>query len=241
MKDELFKEPLSRATDFTFNRDVAAVFDDMVHRSIPFYGEVQNMIVDLVAHYYQDETLVYDLGCSTGVLIAKLAAALPGLKGIVGLDNSEPMIEKTRERLAGLPSKVPIDLVCEDLRDFEPKRASAVIMNYTLQFVRPLYREHVMRHIFEGLVPGGILILSEKVLEDSTDISRLFVDMYYQFKRRQGYSDMEISQKREQLENVLVPYKVSEQRELLQRCGFREVEIFFKWNNFASFVAIRSL
>ena len=91
LKDELFKEPLSRATDFTFNRDVAAVFDDMVHRSIPFYGEVQNMIVDLVAHYYQDETLVYDLGCSTGVLIAKLAAALPGLKGIVGLDNGWKM------------------------------------------------------------------------------------------------------------------------------------------------------
>ncbi len=241
MKDELFKKPLSRLTDFQFSEDVAGVFDDMLNRSIPFYDQVQNAIVDLVAGYYQPGTRVYDLGCSTGLMMAKLLDGIPELAEVVGIDDSEAMINKTAERFDATAHKDRVSLHCEDLRTSAISNASAVIMNYTLQFVRPLYREQVVGRIYEALQPGGVLILSEKVLEDSTNVSRLFIDMYYQFKRRQGYSNLEISQKREMLENVLIPYKVGEQRELLTKCGFAEVETFFKWFNFASFIAVKKL
>ena len=151
------------------------------------------------------------------------------------------MIAKSRERLGLLKSPVPVTLTCTDIRELAIENTSAVIMNYTLQFIRPLYREQVVRKIYRALNPGGIFILSEKVLEESTHISRLFVDMYYRFKRRQGYSELEISRKREQLENVLIPYKVDEQYELLRKAGFDQAEIFFKWNNFTSFIAIKNL
>lgn len=241
MKDELFKKPLTRLTDFQFSDDVAAVFDDMLNRSVPFYNEVQNAIVDLVAHHYQAGTRIYDLGCSTGLMIAKLLDGISDLEEIVGIDDSQAMIDKTAQRFENVPRGERVVLRCEDLRTADMGNASAVIMNYTLQFVRPLYREQVVRRIFEALQPGGVFVLSEKVLEDSTNISRLFIDMYYQFKRRQGYTSLEISQKREMLENVLIPYKVSEQRELLSKCGFAEVETFFKWHNFASFIAIKKI
>ena len=241
MKDELFKGPMSKAVGFEFNRDVAEVFDDMLSRSIPFYGEVQNMILDYVNDFYQPGTAIYDLGCSTGMMIAKLAASLKGVDKIVGVDNSRPMIDKAGQLLAKIPSQIPIELACRDIRDVQIENASAVVMNYTLQFIRPLYRARVLGNIFRGLRPGGIFILSEKVLEESTQISRLFIDMYYRFKRRQGYSEMEISQKRECLENVLIPYKVKEHYQLLEKCGFEQVEPFFKWNNFASFIAIKRM
>ena len=241
MKDRLFREPLSKLADFEFNEDVAAVFDDMIHRSIPFYREIQSMIVDFVGHFYQRESSIYDLGCSTGSMIAALVRAHPEIHQIIGLDNSSPMIEKAKQRITRLKPKPAIHFNCRDLRDTTVENASVVIMNYTLQFVRPLYRDSIVKKIFQGLNPGGIFILSEKVLEDSTHISRLFIDMYYQFKKRQGYSDLEISQKRERLENVLIPYKVNELRELLLSAGFDQVETFFKWHNFTSMIAIKSL
>ena len=241
MKDELFKEPNDSIAGFEFDERVAAVFDDMLYRSVPFYSEAQAMIIDFVKHFYQEGSTVYDLGCSTGTMIAALAQKLPGIDTIIGVDNAAPMIEKARGRLKSLELAPHIELKTGDLRETEIANAAAVIMSYTLQFIRPLYREKVVRRIFEGLNPGGIFILSEKVLEDSTHLSRLFAEMYYQFKRRQGYSELEISRKREKLENVLIPYTVSEQRTLLKAVGFDQVEIFFKWHNFASFLAVKPL
>jgi tRNA (cmo5U34)-methyltransferase len=241
VKDRIFREPVDRLAGFEFNDEVAAVFDDMLDRSIPFYQEIQAMIVDFVGYFYQAESWIYDLGCSTGLTIAKLLAAFNGIEKIVGVDTSQPMIDKSRQRLADLPGAERVELVHGDIREIEIQRASVVIMNYTLQFIRPLYRERVVRAIYEGLQPGGALMLSEKVLEESTLLSRLFVDMYYRFKRKQGYSELEISQKRERLENVLVPYQVNELRELLSKAGFDHVDVFFKWHNFASLIAIKGL
>jgi len=241
MRDELFKAPLTQVAGFEFNEDTVRVFDDMLHRSIPFYDEIQRMILDYAGQFYQPKTAVYDLGCSTGTLIATLAANLPHIDRLVGVDNSEPMIRTARERLNALQLPPPIELLCQDLRETPIENASVAVMSYTLQFIRPLYRVKTVRRIYEGLEPGGIFLLSEKVLEDSTYLSQTFVDMYYRFKRRQGYSEMEISQKRERLENVLIPYKMGEQRELLAEAGFQQAEVFFKWNNFASFIAVKPL
>lgn len=241
MRDELFKEPVNRFADFEFNREVAAVFDDMVSRSIPFYAEIQSMIVDFVSHFFQEGAAIYDLGCSTGSMIARLVARLEGNYRILGIDNAPAMLEKAEKRLKQLAPECEVTWHSTDLRELKIESAMAVIMNYTLQFIRPLYRARVIRQIYQGLNPGGIFILSEKVLDSGTHLNRLFADMYYQFKRRQGYSELEISRKRERLENVLVPYSVREQLELLHESGFRQVEIFFKWNNFASFIAIKDL
>lgn len=239
--DRIFREPLSKTTGFTFDDKVAGVFDDMARRSIPNYTQVQDTIADLVGQFYQDGTRIYDLGCSTGAMAARLALAWPGIEEIVAVDNAPPMIGKARANLAALES--PVTFTCRqgDLREMDLENASVVILNYTLQFVRPLYREQVMRSIFNQLNPGGLLILSEKVLEESTGLSRVFIDAHYRFKRAQGYTEMEISQKRELLENVLIPYKVSELVELLGRAGFQESGVFFKWCNFASLMALKPL
>lgn len=239
MRDELFREPLNMTAGFEFNREVAEVFDDMLLRSIPFYGETQKMILELVANFYMRGTAIYDLGCSTGILIQRLVEHLPGIAKIIGVDNSAPMVEKAQNRLAGLQTETQIELVCDDLRQLTIEPASVVIMNYTLQFIRPLTRPRVLKRLFEGLVPGGALILSEKVLEESNAVTQLFIDMYYRFKRNQGYTELEISRKRERLENILVPYKVDEQLDLLKEAGFEDCGLFFKWHNFASFVAIK--
>jgi len=241
VKDRIFREPLSKLSGFDFDEQVAEVFDDMLDRSIPFYAEVQKMILELTSHFYQSSSAVYDLGCSPGLMIEALMQRFPQMAHLVGLDNSAPMIDKARQRLESLPFSGQLELTCSDIREAQVRNASVVIMNYTLQFIRPLHRNKVVSHIYDGLLPGGIFILSEKVLEDSNHISRLFIDMYYRFKRRQGYSELEISQKRERLENVLVPYTVTELRQILRESGFEEVETFFKWNNFASLLAIKKL
>ncbi len=241
MKDRIFREPLSKLAGFEFDARVAEVFDDMLDRSIPFYAEVQRMIVDLVSHYYQEGSAIYDLGCSTGILQAKLIQAYPQIAHTVGVDSSEAMIAKARERLEAMPFAGRLELIHGDIRQEPIENASIVIMNYTLQFVRPLHRNQVVQQIFDGLLPGGIFILSEKVIEESNHLSRLFIDMYYRFKRRQGYTEMEISQKRERLENVLIPYQSAELRALLDQAGFEAAETFFKWNNFTSLIAVKGL
>lgn len=241
VKDRIFREPLSQLSGFQFDEQVAEVFDDMLDRSIPFYDEVGKMILEFVGHYYQASSSIYDLGCSTGILLGALIKRFPMIHELVGLDNSPAMIHKTQSRLEPLNFAGKLQLQCKNLRDAKLSNASVVIMNYTLQFVRPLHRNKVVASVYQGLLPGGIFILSEKVLEESNQVSRLFIDMYYRFKRRQGYSEMEISQKRERLENVLVPYTVSELQEILQESGFNEADIFFKWHNFASIIAIKQL
>ena len=239
MKDEIFRKQLPFVADFEFDDQVAEVFEDMLHRSIPFYSEIQKMILDWAKTFYRPETAICDLGCSTGALLALLANHMPDVSRYVGVDSAAAMIAKAKANFQQHPACDRIELMEGDLREVTLPTSSVVVMNYTLQFIRPLYRHQVVRNIFEALIPGGALILSEKVLEDSTHLSRLFIEAYYGFKRRQGYSDLEISQKRERLENVLVPYKISEHRTLLSDCGFDQVEIFFKWHNFASFIAIK--
>jgi len=241
MKDRLFRKPSDKLAGFEFNQEVADVFDDMLARSIPFYDEVGRMIVELAEEYYLEGSGIYDLGCSTGLLAASLLRQIKAVSRIVAVDNSAPMIEKCRQRFAGLPDAARIQLQQGDIRDQSIENASVVNMSYTLHFIRPLYRLNVVRKIHDGLLPGGIFILSEKVLEESNHLSRLFIDMYYRFKCRQGYSEMEISSKREKLENVLVPYQLPELQTLLAEAGFRQVGVFFKWHNFASLVAIKDL
>jgi len=226
---------------FDFDQSVARVFDDMANRSIPHYQSVQSMIRELSLDWYKKGTKIFDLGCSTGNTILMLRKAFQEKDiavELVGVDNSVPMLEAAGHKLKAQGFS-DVSLVQEDLEKVDLQGASVVIMNYTLQFVPPLSREKIIRGIYEALSPPGILLVSEKTRQSDTNISRFFQQAYYGFKRSMGYSQMEISQKREALENVLIPYTRSEIERLFHRSGFQEVEPFFTWFNFSSYLCLK--
>jgi tRNA (cmo5U34)-methyltransferase len=238
--DRLFADPRQRAADFRFDGSTARVFDDMLNRSVPFYGEIQRMTTEIAADFAVPGTKLYDLGCSTGTTLLALEHFVSPEVGFVGIDSSPEMLEKARTKLDALRSGRAVELQCRDLHeDIEIRDASVVVLTLTLQFVRPLHRDRVVRTVFEGLNPQGALILVEKVTEGDTLFNRLFIKYYYDMKRRHGYSELEISQKREALENVLIPYRFEENRELLLRSGFRHVQEFFRWYNFCGMIAVK--
>ncbi|MBI2963512.1 MAG: carboxy-S-adenosyl-L-methionine synthase CmoA [Deltaproteobacteria bacterium] len=237
--DRVFADPGRKVSDFTFNAETAQVFDDMLDRSVPGYREIQRMICELAGDFAADGTAVYDLGCSTGTTIRNLDA-LPQQVRLVGVDASEAMLEKARENFAVSPLRHPFTLACRDLNEgAHVEEASVVVLSLTLQFVRPLYRERTLRDIRGGLRDDGCLILVEKILGEESLLNRLFIQHYHEFKQRNGYSEIEIAKKREALENVLTPYRLKENEEMLHGVGFRAVDVFFKWYNFAGLLACK--
>ena len=239
-KDTLFSEQRGEVRDFDFGKDTAVVFDDMLNRSVPYYSEMQRMIGEISADYAVDGTRVYDLGCSTCAAFFELDRVLPKNIKFVGVDFSNEMLVQAREKIAGQDFKRDHELICADLNDeIEIKNASVVIMNLTLQFIRPVRRHLMMNNIVRGMVPGGCLLVVEKVLSKDSKINRSFIKYYYDFKQRNGYSEMEIAQKREALENVLIPYRLEENYELFLSSGFSFCDVFFKWYNFCGIIAVK--
>jgi tRNA (cmo5U34)-methyltransferase len=239
-KDEVFRGEIEKASDFKFGENVAKVFDDMVNRSVPFYGEIQRMMAELAADHAKAGSDVYDLGCSTGATMIGMNTMVDQEIRFIGVDDSREMLDKCKSKLMELGFSRPYELRCVDLgQGVKVENASVVVLCLTLQFVRPIYREQVLKNIYDGLNPGGVLILVEKILAEESIFNRDFINYYYNYKRRNNYSEMEISQKREALENVLVPYKLSENISLLRDRGFDHCEVFFKWYNFAGLVATK--
>ena len=239
-KDEVFRHSIQKPSDFRFSSKVATVFDDMVNRSVPFYEEMQRMIAELAADHYQEDGIVYDLGCSTGTTMIHMDAAIPESVAFIGIDDSKDMLDKCRLKLQHAGFTRPIALKVFDLNTtVEVENAGVVILCLTLQFVRPINRERLIKKIYEGMNTDAVIIIIEKVLAEDSSFNRDFINYYYEMKRRNHYSEMEISQKREALENVLIPYKLSENITLLREAGFKHVEVFFKWYNFAGFIAKR--
>jgi tRNA (cmo5U34)-methyltransferase len=239
MKDELFSDKRTAIGDFEFGRETARVFDDMLIRSVPNYVETQRMMAELTIDFALPGTRVFDLGCSTATTFVNLDPLLPKDVAFVGVDSSPDMLKKAEEKLAQAHVSRPYELRCGAIEDIVVENASVVILNLTLQFVRPIHRPDVIRRIASGLVEGGCLILVEKILSPNSRLNRLFIDHYYDFKRRNGYSELEISQKREALENVLVPFHGQENRELVLRNGFAACDEFLRWYNFCGLVALK--
>lgn len=236
-KDEVFRESLTKPSDFKFNSKVAGVFDDMVHRSVPFYEEMQRMIGELAADHFQDNTDIYDLGCSTGATLIQMNGTVPEHIPFVGIDDSSDMLDKCARNLKESGIKRNVRLEIGDLnKGIDISNASVVVLCLTLQFVRPINREKLLKRIFSGLVNDGVLIIIEKILAEDSSFNRDFIKYYYDLKKRNHYSDMEIAQKREALENVLIPYKLSENITLFREAGFSHCEVFFKWYNFSGFI-----
>lgn len=239
--DKVFSEEIKKPSDFKFGATVANAFDDMVERSVPFYTEIQRMIIELAAEHALPNTNVIDLGCSTGTTMIGLNPFVDNSIKFVGIDDSSEMLKKCNLKLQEENFQREYELVLGDLhQEVNIENASVVILCLTLQFVRPIYREKLLKRIFDGLVPGGVLIISEKVLAEDSLFNRNFIKYYYDYKRRNQYSEMEISQKREALENVLIPYKLSENITMLREAGFSHTETFFKWYNFTGFIAIKN-
>jgi tRNA (cmo5U34)-methyltransferase len=242
-KDTVFNGSQERASDFEFDAQVAAVFDDMLVRSVPFYREQQNMINRIGRKLWQPGTTAYDLGCSTATTLLGLSSELPSAARLVGYDNSRPMLDQARRKIVESHLEDRIELryadLNGDLSELVLENAGIVTMCWTLQFVRPLRRDDLIQWIYNGLNDEGVLIVTEKILTNNGHMNRFFVDYYYEFKRSQGYSDTEILRKREALENVLIPYRLEENLELFHRNGFQIVETFFQWFNFAGFLCVK--
>lgn len=235
-RDQLF-DSVSKVEDFVFDDKVAKVFDDMIRRSVPFYDEVQRMVVEIAANFMSRDGVHYDIGCSTGTTIANLIRLVPDDIPIrcVGIEPSHAMVERARQKLEFAADYV--DIIESDVQRFDGlKNAQVITMLYTLQFIRPIDRLDVLKKIRKALLPGGVFILAEKVLADTHFARRLYIDLYHKYKRRQGYSDTEISKKREALENVLIPCANEENMTLLRQAGFDEVEQAFRWYNFGLYI-----
>lgn len=225
--------------DFVFDEKVATVFEDMINRSVPGYRTILSMIGVLAKKYYQEDTRIYDLGCSLGGASLAMAAELSsGSLEILAVDNSEAMIKKLSEKLSssGIGS---INCHCDDILEIAIDNASVVVLNFTLQFIEPACRQALMKKIYQGLRPGGILIVSEKILLPNAELNELMIELYHEFKESQGYSKLEISQKRTALENVLIPETLEQHRSRLQKEGFRAFDAWFQCFNFASMVAFK--
>lgn len=238
--DKIFKNKVEQSSDFKFDASVANVFDDMVVRSVPFYLEFQRMITELAKDYAIPNSSLYDLGCSTGTTMLSLNKVLDESVKFVGVDNSLEMLEMCRENFKKEGFTRQHELLAIDLnKTFEIKEASVVVLCLSLQFIRPVHRYKLLQSIYRQMNYGGCIILIEKILSENAEFNRQSIKYYYDFKRRNSYDDMEIAQKREALENVLIPYKLGENIEMLTEARFRSVETFFKWHNFAGIVGFK--
>lgn len=241
-EDRLFAGAGAPPRDFVFDERVVRVFPDMIQRSVPGYGLIVPMIGLLARRYARADTRIYDLGCSLGAVSFAVSEAVDaeGIR-IVAVDSSEAMIERLRRTLAEAPQppRVPIQPVCQDIRSVEIVDASVVVLNFTLQFIDPPDRGPLLQRIARGLRPGGILLLSEKIRFESDQEQALQTDWHHDFKRAQGYSELEIARKRDALENVLLPETLDAHRQRLQAAGFQAVHGWFQAFNFVSLLATR--
>lgn len=241
-KDSIYADHESAAGPFEFNEAVARVFPDMLRRSIPGYAASIQAIGVLAARYVRPDTRCYDLGCSLGAatLAMRRNIEATGCR-IVAIDNAPAMVERCRDAVAAdqSDSSVEIAVVEGDIRDINITRASMAVMNYTLQFLPVEERDDMIARIHTGMVDGGVLVVSEKIVDDDPEVEHLMVELHRDFKRRNAYSDMEISRKRTALENILVPETLGAHERRLRDAGFRHVGVWLKYFNFLSLVAIR--
>ncbi|MCT8589439.1 carboxy-S-adenosyl-L-methionine synthase CmoA [Glaesserella parasuis] len=239
-KDALFSAPIEKLGDFTFDESVAEVFPDMIQRSVPGYSNIITAIGMLASRFVTDQSNVYDLGCSrgAGILSIRRNVEKTGVR-IIGVDNSEPMVERCRRHLEAYHSDIPVEILCDDIRHIEIKNASMVVLNFTLQFLPREDRLALLRKIYQGLNPNGVLVLSEKFTFEDNTINELLIDLHHTFKRANGYSELEVSQKRTALENVMRTDSIDTHKARLKEAGFSQVDLWFQCFNFGSMITIK--
>lgn len=239
MRDQIYAQS-QQVKDFTFDNSVVEVFPDMIQRSVPGYSTIISTIEKLTENFHQADSRLYDLGCSLGAatLSMRKAVTKPGCE-IIGLDNSEAMVERCRLHIGAYKSDVPVSIELADILDYPLKNASVVVMNFTLQFIPKEQRQDLINRIYQSLKPNGLLIVSEKLKWENQIIHNVINDLHLDFKRTNGYSELEISQKRSAIENVM---KIDSEQDHLERfkaAGFENASIWYQCFNFSSFVAVK--
>ena len=238
--DNIYASALEDLNQFRFDHDVVNVFPDMIKRSVPGYATIVGMIGNLAERYAQADSNCYDLGCSLGAATLAMRHRIASNNcRIIGIDNSSAMIERCRNVIEADSGEIPVELICGDLQSLDIHNASVVVLNFTLQFLPPLQRKYILTRIYSGLLPGGVLILSEKVAFNEQPHQDLMIELHHNFKRANGYSDLEIAQKRSAIENVLIPETLETHKERLKNSGFSSSDVWFQCFNFASMIAIK--
>ncbi|MDU6411433.1 MAG: carboxy-S-adenosyl-L-methionine synthase CmoA [Yersiniaceae bacterium] len=240
-RDTLFSAPIAKLGDWTFDERVAEVFPDMIQRSVPGYSNIISMIGMLAGRFVRPGSQVYDLGCSLGAatLSMRRNIEVPGCR-IIAVDNSPAMVERCRRHIDAFRAETPVEVIEADIRDVPIENASLVVLNFTLQFLKPDDRQQLLDTICRGLRPGGALVLSEKFSFEDGDIGELLFNMHHDFKRANGYSELEISQKRSMLEDVMLTDSVETHKARLHQAGFDHVETWFQCFNFGSLLALKA-
>lgn len=232
MRDEIFKNEIKK--QFEFDENVASVFDDMISRSVPFYRQSCELSAEILAKSLEKNKKVIDLGCSTAYFLLNLFEKRPDLK-LYGVDNSNDMLKIAKAKAKAYGAK--INFKNADILECDFKGFSGVILNYTLQFIRPIKRAEFLEKIASQMAKNGLLIVAEKLIFEDKILANQMIEIYENYKQNQGYSRFEIAQKRKALENVLIPFSENENRQMLLNAGFKSVEVIFKWCNFAVFLA----
>ena len=237
-KDLIYSHPREAVDPFRFDEAVTEVFQDMIERSVPGYGTTLEMISLVARKFARPFTRGYDLGSSLGASTFAMRQGM-NLNGcsVVAVDNSEPMMARLAELVAATEGGVPVQMICDDIRNVAIDNASLVTLNFTLQFIPPQERLSLLTHIHDGLVDGGALVLSEKIVFPNSHEQDLQTELHHAFKGANGYSALEIAQKRTSLENVLVPDTLEQHQERLRAAGFKHVYLWFQCFSFVSIVA----
>lgn len=239
-KDTIYATPLAGGFDFAFDQTVVDVFPDMIKRSVPGYTTIVHMIGQLAQRYAQSATNCYDLGCSLGASTLSMRHRIQAADSkIIAVDNSSEMISRCRQVIDADSAEIPVELIKGDILDIDIQNASVCVMNFTLQFVPREKRPSLLQKIYAGMVPGGILIISEKLCFEDAEHQSLMTEMHHYFKKTNGYSDLEIAQKRTALENVLHPETFATHKQRLLDIGFQAPELWFQCFNFSSFIAFK--
>ncbi|ADT86803.1 carboxy-S-adenosyl-L-methionine synthase CmoA [Vibrio sp. Vb2880] len=239
-KDTIFSAPIDKIGDFTFDERVVEVFPDMIQRSVPGYANIISAIGMLAERFAKPHSNLYDLGCSLGAATLSMRRNIKqeGCK-IIGVDNSAAMVERCKLHVNAYRSDTPVEVIEADIRNIDITNASVVVLNFTLQFLSPEDRYTLLEKIYAGLRPGGILILSEKFIFENQAAHELLIDLHHDFKRANGYSELEISQKRSAIENVMRPDSVETHKARFEQLGFSSYEVWFQCFNFGSMFAIK--
>jgi tRNA (cmo5U34)-methyltransferase len=239
-RPDTLSDPLAGAGLFSFDESVARVFPDMIRRSVPGYSTIVSMTGLLAGRYATPGSTLYDLGCSLGASSLAMRQHIRHQDcRIVAVDNSRAMLERCRSIIDTDTHHTPVRLLCSNLQDVAIEGASVVVLNFTLQFIPREDRDAVLARIYRGLLPGGIMVLSEKVTFEDPHLDELNIDLHHQFKRANGYSDLEIARKRNAIENVLLPETLARHRQRIADAGFGSCDVWFQCFNFASLIALK--
>lgn len=243
LPDRIYATPQEQVADFVFNEAVVRVFPDMIKRSVPGYPTIVENLGVIASQFAQPHSALYDLGCSLGAVSQALRRHVQaeGCR-VIAVDNSTAMVERCREYLHAQDSMfqelLPVEVVEADICQLDFQPASVVALNFTLQFIPREQRLALLARIRQALLPGGALILSEKLRFADAQEQQLLTDLHVAFKRANGYSELEIAQKRSAIENVMKPDSLEEHRERLAAAGFTKVVPWFQCLNFASLIAL---